>query len=67
MEAPNLATLRIEPGPADVRPPPTDWSKVPLTPAPTPAPPSTASYEEAIREPEPTGPRDDRPAIKDFT
>ncbi|MBK6459824.1 MAG: hypothetical protein IPF92_02275 [Myxococcales bacterium] len=53
------------PPPADVRPPPTDWSKVPLTPAPTPAPPSTASYEEAIREPEPTGPRDDRLQLTD--
>jgi len=38
---------------------------VPLTPAPPPLPPSTASYEEAIREPEPTGARDDRIQLTD--
>ncbi len=38
---------------------------MPLTPAAPPSPPSTASYEEAIREPEPTGARDERIQLTD--
>lgn len=53
------------PPPPHAEPPPTDWSKVPITPAAAPAPPSTASYEEALREPEPTGAHDERTQLTD--
>jgi len=38
---------------------------VPITPAASAPPPSTASYEEAIREPEPTGVHDERLQLTD--
>jgi len=64
--APPAPPLEAPPPPAPrASPPPTDWSKVPITPAPAPPPPSTASYEEALREPEPTGAHDERTQLTD--